>query len=54
MADVRSAREIPNQHVQQNELKWMESDVRGIARVREIAAALPETEFSSMTTVWNR
>ena len=54
MAHARSAREIPNQHVQQNVLKWMESGVRGIARVREIAAALPETEFSSMTTVWNR
>jgi len=45
MAHVRSAREIPNQHVQQNVLKWMESGVRGMARVREIAAALPEREF---------
>ena len=45
MAHVRSAREIPNQHVQQNVLKWMESGVRGMARVREIAARLPETEF---------
>ena len=45
MAHVRSAREIPNQHVQQNVLKWMESGVRGMTRVREIAAALPEREF---------
>jgi hypothetical protein len=45
MAHVRSAREIPNQHVQQNVLKWMESGVRGMARVREIAAGLPEREF---------
>ena len=45
MAHVRSAREIPNQHVQQNVLKWMESGVRGMARVREIAASLPEREF---------
>ena len=45
MAHVRSAREIPNQHVQQNVLKWMESGIRGMARVREIAAALPEREF---------
>jgi len=45
MAHARSAREIPNQHVQQNVLKWMESGVRGMARVREIAAALPEREF---------
>ena len=45
MARVRSAREIPNQHVQQNVLKWMESGVRGMTRVREIAAALPEREF---------
>ena len=45
MAHVRSAREIPNQHVQQNVQKWMESGVRGMARVREIAAGLPEREF---------
>jgi hypothetical protein len=45
MAHVRSAREIPNQHVQQNVLKWMESGVRGMARVREIAAGLPERDF---------
>jgi hypothetical protein len=45
MAHARSAREIPNQHVQQNVLKWMESGVRGMARVREIAAELPETKF---------
>ena len=45
MAHVRSAREIPNQHVQQNVLKWMESGIRGMTRVREIAASLPETKF---------
>ena len=45
MAHVRSAREIPNQHVQQNVLKWMESGARGMARVREIASGLPETKF---------
>jgi hypothetical protein len=45
MAHACSTREIPNQHVQQNVLKWMESGVRGMARVREIAAALPEREF---------
>ena len=45
MAHARSVREIPNQHVQQNVLKWMESGVRGMARVREIAAELPETKF---------
>ncbi|MGA7318116.1 MAG: hypothetical protein WBX22_29590 [Silvibacterium sp.] len=45
MANARSAREIPNQHVQQNVLKWMESGVRGMARVREIAAEVPETKF---------
>jgi hypothetical protein len=45
MAHARSAREIPNQHVQQNVLKWMESGARGMARVREIAAELPETKF---------
>jgi len=45
MAHARSAREIPNQHMQQNVLKWMESGVRGMARMREIAAELPETKF---------
>ena len=45
MAHVRSAREIPNQHVQQNVQKWMESGVRGMARIREIAVGLPETTF---------
>ena len=45
MAHARSAREIPNQHVQQNVLKWMESGVRGMARVREIASELPEWDF---------
>ena len=36
MAHARSAREIPNQRAQQNVLKWMESGVRGMARIREI------------------
>ena len=63
MAHVGSAREIPNHHVQQNVLKWMESGFRGMARVREIAAALPEREFyailddrgvESLTKIQNR
>jgi hypothetical protein len=43
--NVRSARDIPNQQVQQNVLKWMESGARGIARMREIAAELSEPAF---------
>jgi hypothetical protein len=45
VAKVRSARDIPNQRVQQEVLKWMESGVRGVAQVRRVAAAIPETEF---------
>jgi hypothetical protein len=45
VARVRSARDIPNQHVQQEVLKWMESGVRGMAQVRRVAAQIPETEF---------
>jgi hypothetical protein len=42
---VRSAREIPNQRVQQEVLKWMESGVRGMAQVRRVAAEIADTEF---------
>jgi hypothetical protein len=42
---VQLARDIPNQQVQQEVLKWMESGARGMARTREIAAEIPETEF---------
>ena len=45
VAKVKSARDIPNQRVQQEVLKWMESGVRGVAQVRRVAAAIPETEF---------
>ncbi|MGA7521588.1 MAG: hypothetical protein WBW84_03850 [Acidobacteriaceae bacterium] len=45
VARVRSAREIPNQHAQQEVLKWMESGVRGMAQVRRVASEIAETEF---------
>ena len=45
VAKVKSARDIPNQRVQQEVLKWTESGVRGMAQVRRIAAEIPETEF---------
>jgi hypothetical protein len=45
VAKVRSARDIPNQHLQQEVLKWMESGVRGIKQVRRVAAEIAETEF---------
>ena len=45
VARVRSARDIPNQRVQQEVLKWMESGVRGMAQVRRVAAVIAETEF---------
>jgi SpoVK/Ycf46/Vps4 family AAA+-type ATPase len=45
VARVRSARDIPNQRIQQEVLKWMESGVRGVAHVRLVAAEIPETEF---------
>jgi hypothetical protein len=45
VAKVRSARDIPNQRVQQEVLKWMESGVRGKAQVRRVAAEIAETEF---------
>jgi hypothetical protein len=45
VAKVRSARDIPNQRVQQEVLKWMESGVRGMVQVRRVAAEIAETEF---------
>ena len=45
VARVRSARDIPNQHLQQEALKWMESGVRGLSQIRRIAAEIPETEL---------
>jgi hypothetical protein len=45
VAKVKSARDIPNQRIQQEVLKWMESGVRGVAQVRRVAAEIPETEF---------
>ena len=45
MAKVRSAQDIPNQHVKQEVLKWMESGVRGMAQGRRVAAEIAETEF---------
>ena len=48
VAQVRSARDIPNQQVQQSVLNWMESATRGMAQVRKIAAEIPETTFYSV------
>jgi len=45
VAKVKSARDIPNQRVQHEVLKWMESGVRGVAQVRRVAAEIPDTEF---------
>ena len=45
MARVRSARDIPNQHLQQEVLKWMESGVRGLSQIRRIASEITETEL---------
>jgi hypothetical protein len=45
VAKVKSARDIPNQRIQQEVLKWMESGVRGMAQVRRVAAEIPEAEF---------
>ena len=45
VARVRSARDIPNQHAQQEVLKWMESGVRGMEQVRQAASEIAETEF---------
>jgi hypothetical protein len=45
VAKVRSARDIPNQHLQLEVLKWMESGVRGMEQVRHVASEIPETQF---------
>ena len=45
IAKVRAARDIPNQHLQMEVLKWMESGVRGLSQVRAIASDIPETKF---------
>ncbi len=45
IARVLSARDIPNQHMQQEVLKWMESGVRGMAQVRHVASQIPDTRF---------
>jgi hypothetical protein len=45
VAKVKSARDIPNQRIQQEVLKWMESGVRGMALVRRAAAEIPDAEF---------
>jgi hypothetical protein len=48
VAQVRSARDIPNQQLQQSVLNWVESATRGMAQVRKIAAEIPETTFYSI------
>jgi hypothetical protein len=48
VAKVQSARDIPNQKLQQIVLSSMESCARGMARIRAIAAELPETKFYSI------
>ena len=48
VAQVRSARDIPNQQLQQSVLNWIESATRGMAQVRKIAAEIPETTFYSI------
>jgi len=48
VAQVRSARDIPNQQLQQSVLNWIESAARGMAQVRKIAAEIPETTFYSI------
>jgi hypothetical protein len=48
VAQVRSARDIPNQQLQQSVLNWIESAARGMAQVRKTAAEIPETTFYSI------
>jgi len=48
VAQVRSARDIPNQQLQHSVLNWMESATRGMAQVRKLAAEIPETKFYSI------
>jgi hypothetical protein len=45
VAHVRSPRDIPNQNLQETVLSSMKTCVRGMQRIREIAASLAETEF---------
>jgi hypothetical protein len=45
VAHVRSPRDIPNQNLQQTVLSSMKTCVRGMQRIREIAAGLAEAEF---------
>ena len=45
VAKVREARDIPNQHLQMEVLKWMESGVRGMAHIRQVASDIPEGMF---------
>jgi hypothetical protein len=52
VAQVRSARDIPNQQLQQSVLNWVESATRGMAQVRKLAAEIPRqcsTRFSTTT-----
>src|SRR5271155_2129472 len=48
VAQVCSARDIPNQQLQQSVLNWIESATLGMAQVRKIAAEIPETKFYSI------
>jgi hypothetical protein len=48
VAHVRSPRDIPNQKMQQTVLSSMKTCVRGMQRIREIAASLAETEFHAI------
>ena len=45
IAKVRAVQDIPNQHLQMEVLKWMESGVCGLSQVRSIASEIPETKF---------
>ena len=45
VAKVRAARDIPNQKQQLEVLRWMESGVRGMAQIRQIASEIPEGLF---------
>jgi hypothetical protein len=45
IARARSARDIPNQKMQLEVLKWMESGVRGMAQIRHVASEIPEGLF---------
>lgn len=45
IAKVNSARDIPNQKLQLEVLKWMESGRRGMAQIRQIASEMSEDVF---------